>query len=91
MMHDLNAIAPLITLFFLVTYAMTNLVMIVEQSLKPLSFRPFFEIPSIVPDWACLVVFLPCSSSPSPEFDCRCGGDWCLQRIATAAPDGSLW
>ena len=49
MMRDLNAIAPLITLFFLITYAMINFVVIVEQSLKLLSFRPFFKIPSIVP------------------------------------------
>lgn len=49
MMRDLNVIAPLITLFFLITYAMINLVVLVEQNLKLLSFRPFFRIPRVVP------------------------------------------
>lgn len=45
----LNAIAPLITLFFLVTYGMLNAVVLIEQMLGMVSFRPTFAIPRIVP------------------------------------------
>lgn len=49
MLRDLNAIAPLITLFFLFTYATINLVVLIEQSLRLLSFRPTFSVPKFVP------------------------------------------
>ncbi len=49
LMRDLNAIAPLITMFFLVTYAMLNLVVVIEQSLGLVSFRPLFRVHRIVP------------------------------------------
>ncbi|TVR64275.1 MAG: Na-K-Cl cotransporter [Gemmatimonadales bacterium] len=49
MLRDLNAIAPLITLFFLITYAMINVVVFVEQSLGLISFRPSLRIPRFVP------------------------------------------
>ncbi len=49
LMRDLNAIAPLITIFFLVTYAMLNVVVIIEQSLGLISFRPLLQVPLIVP------------------------------------------
>jgi amino acid transporter len=49
MLRELNAIAPLITMIFLLTYATINLVVLVEQSLRLLSFRPLFRIPKIVP------------------------------------------
>jgi uncharacterized membrane protein len=45
----LNAIAPLITLFFLVTYGMLNAVVLIEQMLGMVSFRPTFAIPRFVP------------------------------------------
>lgn len=45
----LNAIAPLITMFFLIAYAMLNGVVLLEQNLKLLSFRPLFNIPRLVP------------------------------------------
>lgn len=47
--RDLNAIAPLITMFFLITYAMINLVVLIEQSLGLPSFRPTIKIPLIIP------------------------------------------
>ena len=47
--RDLNAIAPLITMFFLITYAMINVVVLIEQSLGLPSFRPTFKVPIIVP------------------------------------------
>lgn len=49
MLRDLNAVAPLIALFFLVTYAMINVVVFMEQSMKLVSFRPLFRIPRFVP------------------------------------------
>ena len=48
-LRDLNAIAPLITLFFLLTYATINLVVLVESSLGLMNFRPTFKVPIIVP------------------------------------------
>ncbi|MEW5976182.1 MAG: amino acid permease [Acidobacteriota bacterium] len=49
LVRDLNAIAPLISLFFLITYGMINLVVLVEQTLGLVSFRPTFGIPRLVP------------------------------------------
>ena len=46
---DLNAIAPLITMFFMITYAMINVVVLIEQSLGLPSFRPTFKVPILVP------------------------------------------
>lgn len=45
----LNAIAPLMTMFFLITYAVLNAVIMVEQSLQLVSFRPRFRVWSGVP------------------------------------------
>jgi amino acid transporter len=45
----LNAIAPLITMFFLIAYATLNGVVLLEQNLKLVSFRPLFSIPRLVP------------------------------------------
>lgn len=45
----LNTIAPLMTLFFLITYAVLNAVVLLEQSLGLVSFRPLFTVPPIVP------------------------------------------
>ncbi len=47
--RDLNAIAPLITMFFLITYAMINVVVLIEQSLSLPSFRPMLKVPIIIP------------------------------------------
>ncbi|MGK7942559.1 MAG: amino acid permease [Crocosphaera sp.] len=49
LLQELNAIAPLITLFFLLTYATINLVVLVESSLGLMNFRPTFKVPMIVP------------------------------------------
>jgi amino acid transporter len=45
LLRDLNIIAPLITMFFLVTYAMINAAVLIEQSLGLVSFRPRLHIP----------------------------------------------
>ena len=47
--RDLNAIAPLITMFFLITYAMINVVVLIEQSLALPSFRPMLKVPILIP------------------------------------------
>ena len=46
---SLDAIAPLLTVFFLITYASINFVLFVEQSLGLLSFRPRLRVPRAVP------------------------------------------
>lgn len=48
MLRDLNTVAPLITMFFLITYAMINVVVLVEQSLGLISFRPLLKIPRVI-------------------------------------------
>ncbi len=49
LLRDLNVIAPLITLFFLITYGMINAVVLLEQRLAVVSFRPRLRLPSAVP------------------------------------------
>ncbi|MDQ3191907.1 MAG: amino acid permease [Bacteroidota bacterium] len=48
MLRELNAIAPLVTMIFLLTYAVINLVVSVEQSLRLISFRPLMRVPKFV-------------------------------------------
>jgi len=49
MLRDLNVVAPLITMFFLITYAMINMVVLLEQGLGLVSFRPLVRVPLAVP------------------------------------------
>lgn len=49
MMRNLNVIAPFITMFFLISYAVINLVLLIESSLGLMSFRPTFKLPRVVP------------------------------------------
>ena len=49
LLRDLNVIAPMITMFFLITYAVINVVMLAEASLGLMSFRPTFRLPRVVP------------------------------------------
>ncbi|HII72349.1 TPA: Na-K-Cl cotransporter [Candidatus Woesearchaeota archaeon] len=46
---NLDLIAPVITMFFLITYAIINIVVFVEQSIGLVSFRPTLTIPRFVP------------------------------------------
>ncbi|GAB4232646.1 MAG: amino acid permease [Chlamydiales bacterium] len=48
MMRDLNLIAPLITMIFLITYCVINFVVILEQQLQLISFRPSLKVPKII-------------------------------------------
>lgn len=59
LLRDLNALAPLITLFFLITYLMLNVVLLIEQGVNLVSFRPLWRVPmwvSIAGTIGCLVV-----------------------------------
>src|SRR5690606_4365302 len=49
MIRDLNVIAPLVTMFFLITYGMLNVVVLIESSLGLVSFRPTLRLPRVVP------------------------------------------
>ena len=55
----LDTIAQLLTMFFLITYGMVNLVTFIEQGTGIVSFRPSFRIPLFVPLYgavACIVI-----------------------------------
>jgi amino acid transporter len=45
---NLDFLATLITMFFLITYGMLNLVVFIQQSMKIISFRPTFRVPRFV-------------------------------------------
>ncbi len=49
LLRDLNVLAPIITLFFLITYGTINLVVLVEETLDLPTFRPTMRFPRIVP------------------------------------------
>jgi solute carrier family 12 (sodium/potassium/chloride transporter), member 2 len=49
MLRELNAIAPLVAMIFLLTYTTINLVVATEQSLRLISFRPLLPVPKVVP------------------------------------------
>lgn len=49
LVRDLNAVAPLITTFFLITYAMLNVVVLIEQGLGLVSFRPLLRVHPVIP------------------------------------------
>jgi solute carrier family 12 (sodium/potassium/chloride transporter), member 2 len=49
LMREINAIAPLITLFFLATYASASAVALLESSLHLPSYRPSWRINRLVP------------------------------------------
>lgn len=45
----LDSIAGVITMFFLITYSMLNVVVLIEQVLDTVSFRPTFSVSRVVP------------------------------------------
>jgi amino acid transporter len=53
-LRNLNTIAPILTMFFMITYAMVNVVVLVEQTLSLPSYRPTLKIPTIVPAFGAL-------------------------------------
>ncbi len=48
-LRDLNTVAPLITMFFLLAYAIINVIILIEHQLELVSFRPLLKIPLAVP------------------------------------------
>jgi amino acid transporter len=48
-LRNLNTIAPILTMFFMITYAMINIVVLLEQSLGLPSYRPTLKISLLVP------------------------------------------
>jgi amino acid transporter len=46
---NLDFLASLITMFFLITYGMLNLVVFLQQTMKIISFRPTLKIPPFIP------------------------------------------
>lgn len=59
---DLNTIAPLLTMFFLITYGTINLVVFIEKKIGIASYRPSFDIPLFIPLigalWCTIAMFL---------------------------------
>lgn len=49
LLGKLDTIAPLLTMFFLITYAMVNSVVFIQQSIGIASFRPTFRVPKSIP------------------------------------------
>ena len=49
LLGDFNSLATLITMFFLITYGILNLIVYIQQSMNIISFRPTFKIPKFVP------------------------------------------
>ncbi len=49
LLGSLNAVARMISMFFLLTYATINFVVLIEQRLDLISFRPTLRVPSFVP------------------------------------------
>ncbi|MFH1852268.1 MAG: amino acid permease [Candidatus Neomarinimicrobiota bacterium] len=59
---DLNTIAPLLTMFFLITYGTINLAVAIEKGIGIPSFRPAFNVPILIPIigglWSLAIMFL---------------------------------
>ena len=49
LLGDLNAIARVVTVFFLMTYFVINFILLIEKQLNLVSFRPTFKVPAAVP------------------------------------------
>lgn len=62
LLGDLNSIAPLLTMFFLITYGMINLAVFIEKAIGITSFRPSLKVPKIVSliggVWCFTIMFL---------------------------------
>ncbi len=61
LLRDLNSIAPVITICFLTTYGTINLIVLIEQQLGLLSFRPTLKLPKWIPlfgSMGCIIIAL---------------------------------
>ena len=48
LLGDLNSIAPLLTMFFLITYGMINFAVFIEKAIGITAFRPSLRVPKMV-------------------------------------------
>jgi len=48
LLGDLNSIAPLLTMFFLITYGMINFAVFIEKAIGITSFRPSLKVPKMI-------------------------------------------
>ncbi|MEE9166659.1 MAG: amino acid permease [Candidatus Neomarinimicrobiota bacterium] len=59
---ELNTIAPLLTMFFLITYGTINAAVFIEKKIGIPSYRPSFDIPLLIPFigavWSFVAMFL---------------------------------
>ncbi|MEN8152564.1 MAG: amino acid permease [Acidobacteriota bacterium] len=62
LLGDLNSIAPLLTMFFLITYGMINFAVFIEKAIGITSFRPSLKVPKTVSliggIWCFVIMFL---------------------------------
>ena len=73
MMRDLNSIAALLTMFFLITYSVINIVLLVETALGLVSFRPTMRVHWLVPLLGAIVVALLPKRRPELVFPVSIG------------------
>jgi len=48
LLGDLNSIAPLLTMFFLITYGMINFAVFIEKAIGITAFRPSLKVPKLI-------------------------------------------
>lgn len=94
LLGDLNAVAPVLTMFFLTTYGMVNLVAGVERLTGDPSFRPSMKVPSwisLAGAFGCFwVMFLINPLALAVAVVVEVGVYLIMRRRAMAAPWGDL-
>jgi solute carrier family 12 (sodium/potassium/chloride transporter), member 2 len=93
-LRDLNTVAPLITLFFLLTYGTINATLWVQQGLRNPQFRPTFTVPILVPiagTCACLfAMFVVSKLFFFVSWACVISLYLWLERRGTSGPFGQV-
>ena len=94
LLGDLNAVAPVLTMFFLTTYGMVNLVAGIERLTGDPSFRPTIRVPSWISLAGALgcfwVMFLINPLALAVAMVVEVGVYLIMRRRALAAPWGDL-
>lgn len=94
LLGDLNAVAPVLTMFFLTTYGMVNLVAGIERLTGDPSFRPTIRVPSWISLAGALgcfwVMFLINPLALAVALVVEVGVYLIMRRRALAAPWGDL-
>jgi solute carrier family 12 (sodium/potassium/chloride transporter), member 2 len=57
MLGNLDAVAQIITMFFLISYSIVNMVVFIEKSIGLVSFRPTLSIPKFIPLYGAIAPF----------------------------------